>query len=213
MRRLSVRGAAAPRSRLHSHLCRAEIERFRSIAADASPMTIACTQEVAAFRRGGRRGGTYRAHHLRQYPRSRRLVARCGQRRTEDGRACWLRQPSRCRLPPSSVSRARASFSSTAVMSAPSKLPIFSRSISTSRCCSSRRWRRAATQHRVSGRSRAQSAPPKDTSAPSRLPSTTSRSRRLPRATNSYSGVAQGCAIAVPRHPGSVRGRGIVPCR
>ena len=31
------------------HLCQAEIERFRSIAADAGPLTIACTQESALF--------------------------------------------------------------------------------------------------------------------------------------------------------------------
>lgn len=31
------------------HLCRAEIERFRSIAGNADPLTIACTQESALF--------------------------------------------------------------------------------------------------------------------------------------------------------------------
>jgi ferredoxin len=31
------------------HLCRAEIERFRTLAADAGPLTIACTQESALF--------------------------------------------------------------------------------------------------------------------------------------------------------------------
>ena len=31
------------------HLCRTEIDRFRAVAADAGPLTIACTQESALF--------------------------------------------------------------------------------------------------------------------------------------------------------------------
>ena len=31
------------------HLCRAEIERFRILAGDAAPLTIACTQEPSLF--------------------------------------------------------------------------------------------------------------------------------------------------------------------
>jgi ferredoxin len=44
--RKGCQGAKLTRAR---HLCRSEIERFRKLAADPSPLTIACTQESALF--------------------------------------------------------------------------------------------------------------------------------------------------------------------
>ena len=44
--RKGCRGAKLAKAR---HLCREEIERFRTLAADAGPLTIACTQESALF--------------------------------------------------------------------------------------------------------------------------------------------------------------------
>ncbi len=79
--RLGCRGAHLVSGR---QFCRAELERFRELAASGAPITMGCTQEASLFREiaAGTSDVTYR-----ESARECRLVSRCFERRAEDGRA------------------------------------------------------------------------------------------------------------------------------
>ena len=81
-------------------LCRAELERFRKLAAGGAPLTVACTQEAPLFARGRRRERRRGRTELRQYPRNRRLVEGRQGRRAENGGADRGGGSSRCRTSP-----------------------------------------------------------------------------------------------------------------
>ena len=66
-------------------LCRAELDRFRSLAASGGDITVACTQEAPCLLRCGRRQ-RQSAFELRQHPRECGLVARRQEGRAEDRR-------------------------------------------------------------------------------------------------------------------------------
>ena len=149
-------------------LCRAELERFRTLAAAGAPLTVGCTQEAPLFARSRRRNqkrGRDRASSISAKPPAGRRTPQAG--RTENGGAGRRRPRSRCPRSPSSSSTARRHPGLRQATSGRSKPASCSRSISTSRCWSAARRSDAAARDRVSGRDRARSARPKAISAPS----------------------------------------------
>ena len=82
-------------------LCRAELERFRKLAAGGAPLTVACTQESPLFEEvaGEIKGAA--PTELRQYSRDRRLVEGRQGSRPENGGADRGQPPSRRRTSPS----------------------------------------------------------------------------------------------------------------
>ena len=82
--RACLRGAEVVAGR---HMCRAELERARAVIAGDGPLTIACTQEAPLFTEIAAETEGAARHHVRQYPRDRRLVEGRQGRRAENRRA------------------------------------------------------------------------------------------------------------------------------
>ena len=82
--RRACRGAEVVEGR---QFCRAELERFRKIAAGGEPIIGRLHAGSAAVRRGRRRDRGQRRDRFRQYPRDRRLVEGRQGGRPEDGGA------------------------------------------------------------------------------------------------------------------------------
>ncbi len=78
-----------------TQLCRAELGRFRTIAAEDAPLTVGCTQEVSRFSRSCSGKWTRQPDQLCQYPGDRRVVRRSCPGRAENG--CPARSGGRAR--------------------------------------------------------------------------------------------------------------------
>ena len=77
------RGATVTTAR---HLCRTQIDRFKTALRDDSPLTIGCTQEAALFDEElAGEAGRKAPDHLREYSRNSGLVGRHVERWAENG--------------------------------------------------------------------------------------------------------------------------------